>query len=433
MAVSLVTRGAAVAGPQGGYAMEDTLIECCCGLDVHQGSIMACLLTGPANSKPRKQLRRFGTMPAELVELRQWLLAAGCTAVAMESSGVYWIPVYAALEADFELFVANPLRIKQIPGRKTDVKDCEWLARLLRQGMMPKSFVPPKPIRRLRELLRFRRKMVERAASQRNRVIKVLEVAGIKLASVASDVFGVSGHAMLKALAEGSASPAQMAALAKGVLRRRLTDLEQALSVPLEEHQRMMLALSLDSLDYDEAQLAQLEAEIDRHLQPYRAQQQLLMRIPGVDRIIAASIIAEIGVDMSVFQDVAHLVSWAGICPGNNQSADKRFSTRIAHGNPFLKTVLVQAAVSAARKQGSYLKDKFFRLKARRGFRRAAVAMAHKILVIVYHMLKFGRPYQDLGDAYLDQLSRSRTKRNLVRRLERLGYTVVLQPIPARP
>jgi transposase len=423
MAVSLVTRGVAIAGPNGGHAMEDTLIECCGGLDVHQGSIMACVLSGPANSKPRKELRRFATMPADLVQLRQWLRAAGCTAVAMESSGVYWIPVYAALEGHFELVVANPQRIKQIPGRKTDVKDCEWLARLLRQGMMPKSFVPPKPIRQLREMLRFRRKLVERAASQRNRVIKVLEVAGIKLASIVSDVFGVSGHAMLRALAQGTASPAEMAALAKGVLRRRVADLEQALSVPLEEHQRMMLTVSLDSLDHDQVQLAQVEGEIDRHLQPYRAQQLLLMRIPGIDRIIAATIIAEI--------DVAHLVSWAGICPGNNQSADKRFSTRIGHGNPFLKTALVQAAVAASRKQGSYLKDKFFRLKARRGFRRAAVAMARKILVIVYHMLKFGRPYQDLGDTYLDHLSHSRTKRNLLRRLERLGYKVTLQPNPA--
>lgn len=410
---------------------EDTLIECCCGLDVHQGSITACLLSGPANSKPRQQLRRFGTMPADLVELREWLRAEGCTAVAMESSGVYWIPVYAALEPYFEIKVANPQRIKQIPGHKTDVKDGVWMARLLRRGMMPKSFVPPKPIRQLRELLRFRRKLVERAASQRNRVLKVLEVAGIKLASVVSDVFGVSGRAMLRALAQGTASPAQMAALAKGMLRRRLAELEQALSVPLEPHQRLMLTMALDSLDYDDAQVAQLEREIDHHLQPYRAQQRLLMQIPGVDRIIAASLIAELGVDMSVFEDAAHLCSWAGICPGNNQSADKHFSTHIGHGNPFLKTVLVQAAVCASRKRGSYLKDKFFRLKARRGFRRAAVAIAHKILVIVYHMLKSGRPYQDLGDAYLDQLSRSRTKRNLVRRLERLGYKVVLQPIAA--
>ena len=411
--------------------MEETFIECCCGLDVHQGSLVACVLSGSPYSKPSKQLRRFGTMPGDLAALRQWLREAGCTAVAMESSGVYWIPVYAALEADFELLVANPLRIKQIPGRKTDVKDCEWLARLLRQGLMPKSFVPPQPIRQLRELLRFRRKLVERAASQRNRVIKVLELAGIKLASVASDVFGASGRAMLRALAEGSASPAAMAGLAKGALRRKLGELEQALSVPLEPHQRFILTVALESLDHDEAGIARVEREIERQLEPYRAQQQLLMQIPGVNRIIAASLIAELGVDMSVFQDAAHLVSWAGLCPGNHQSADKRFSTRINHGNPFLKAVLVQAAVSASRKHGSYLKDKFFRLKARRGFRRAAVATAHKLLVIVYHMLKFGRPYQDLGDAYLDRLSRSRTKRNLVRRLAGLGYKVLLQPIAA--
>jgi transposase len=411
--------------------MEETFIECGCGLDVHQSSLVACVLSGSPYSKPSKQIRRFGTMPGDLAELRQWLREAACTAVAMESSGVYWIPVYAALEADFELFVANPLRIKQIPGRKSDVKDCEWLAKLLRHGNMPKSFIPPKPIRQLRELLRFRRKMVQRAASQRNRVIKELELAGVKLASVASDVFGASGRAMLKALAKGSASPAEMAALAKASLRRKLVELEQALSVPLEAHQRFIVTVALESLEDDEARIARVEAEIEHRLEPYDAQRQLLMRIPGVARIIAASIIAEIGVDMSAFADVAHLVSWAGLCPGLNQSSDKHFSTHIGHGNPFLKTVLVQAAVTASRKRGSYLKDKFFRLKARRGFRRAAVAMARKILVIVYHMLKVGRPYQDLGDAYLDRLSRSRTKRNLIRRLEGLGYTVTLHPIAA--
>ena len=411
--------------------MEEIFVECGCGLDVHQSSLVACVLSGSPYSKPNKQIRRFGTMPADLAALRQWLREVGCTAVAMESSGVYWIPVYAALEADIELFVANPLRIKQIPGRKSDVKDCEWLARLLRQGNMPKSFVPPEPIRRLRELVRFRRKMVQRAASQRNRVIKELELAGVKLASVASDVFGASGRAMLRALVKGSASPAEMAALAKASLRRKLTELEIALSVPLAEHQRFILAIALESLEHDETRIAQVEGEIEWRLEPYRTQQQLLMRIPGIDRIIAASIIAEIGVDMSAFEDVAHLASWAGICPGLNQSSDKRLSTHIGRGNPFLKAVLVQAAVTGCRKRGSYLKDKFFRLKARRGFRRAAVAMARKILVIAYYMLKSGRPYQDLGDTYLDRLSRSRTKRNLVRRLEGLGYKVHLTPLAA--
>ena len=229
--------------------MEEIFIECCCGLDVHQSSLVACVLNGSPYRKPSKQIRSFGTMPADLAALREWLRQTGCTAVAMESSGVYWIPAYAALEADFELFIANPLRIKQIPGRKSDVKDCEWLAKLLRQGNMPKSFVPPKPIRQLRELLRFRRKMVQRAASQRNRVIKELEVAGIKLASVASNVFGASGRAMLKALAQGKASPAEMATLAEGSLRGKLPELEQALSVPLEEHQRFILTIALESLE----------------------------------------------------------------------------------------------------------------------------------------------------------------------------------------
>src|SRR5215471_500505 len=411
--------------------MEDTFVEVGCGLDVHQGSIMACLLSGPPSTTRRKEIRRFGTMPADLVTLREWLRAAGCTAVAMESTGVYWIPVYAALEGHFELKVANPQRIKQIPGRKTDVKDCDWMAGLLREGRMPKSFVPPKPIRQLRELVRFRRRLVETVAGVRNRAIKELELAGIKLASILSDVFGASRRAMLKALAKGKASPVEMAALAKGALRRRVPELEQALSVQLEEHQRLMVDSALALLEFGEAEVTRIDRKIDQHLRPYQAQMELLMRIPGVDRLIAASLIAELGVDMNAFEDVIHLSSWAGICPGNNQSAGKRFSSHIGHGNPYLKTALVQAAVCAARKRGSYLKDKFFRLKARRGYRRAAVAMAHKILVIAYHMLKFGRPYQDLGEAYLDRLSHSRTKRNLVQRLERLGYKVTLHAIAA--
>ena len=405
----------------------DAVVETGCGLDVHQGSLVACLLSGAR--QPHKQIKRFGTMPADLVELRQWLCAAGCRAVAMESTGVYWMPIYAALEADFELVVGNPQRIKQVPGRKTNVKDCEWLAQLLRHGLIAPSFVPPAPIRQLRELLRFRRKLVEMLASQRNRLLKVLEIAGLKLASVASDVFGVSGRAMLKALAQGSATPKQLAELARGVLRRRLAELEAALSMPLQEHQRLMLAIGLDLLEGSEAQLARLERVIEQHLEPYHAPLQLLLQIPGVDRIVAASLIAEVGVDMTVFKDAAHLSSWAGRCPGNHQSAGKRLSTRVGQGNPFLKTALVQAALGAARKKGSYFRDKFYRLKARRGYRRAVVALARKLLIVAYHLLKSGRPFQELGDAYLDQLSRSRTKRTLVRRLERLGFRVTLEPL----
>jgi transposase len=364
--------------------MADTFVEVCCGLDVHQGSIMACLISGPPHAIRRKEIRRFGTMPVDLIALREWLRAAGCTAVAMASTGVYWIPVYAALEGHFALRVANPQRIKQIPGRKTDVKDCDWIAGLLREGRMPKSFVPPKPIRQLRELVRFRRRLVETVAGVHHRAIKELERAGIKLASILSDVLGASGRAMLKALAQGKASPAEMAALAKGALRRRMPELEQALSVQLEEHQRLMVDSALALLEFGEAEVTRIDRKIDQHLQPYQAQMELLMRILGVDRIIAASLIAELGVDMNAFEDVIHLSSWAGICPGNNESAGKRFSSHIGHSNPYLKTALVQAAVCAARKRGSYLKDKFFRLKARRGYRRAAVAMAHKILVIAY-------------------------------------------------
>ena len=405
-----------------------TLVERGCGLDVHQATVVACLLIVRKDGKVQKQLRTFGTTTRELLSLREWLLSQGCSHVAMESTGVYWKPVYAILEGALQIVVANAQHVKKVPGRKTDVKDAEWIADLLCHGLLRPSFIPPKPIRELRDLTRYRRKLVESQSAERNRLLQVLETANIKLSSVATDVFGVSGRLMLQALIEGEATPQEIAELAKRRLRSKIPALQLALEGRVEEHHRFLLKLQLQRLESVEKDLETLEQRIQKKLEPYAAQLALLDEIPGVDWTLAAVIIAELGVDMSVFENVSQLASWAGVCPGNNESAGKRKSSRIPKGNMYLKTALVEAANAAARAKGTYLRDKFYRLKARRGYKRAAVAIAHKILVSIYHMLSQQIAYHDLGDLYLDHLNQHHLTRNLVHRLERLGYSVTLTP-----
>ena len=324
------------------------------------------------------------------------------------------------------MILGNAQHIKNVPGRKTDVKDSEWLADLARHGLIAKSFVPPKPLRQLRELLRYRRKLMESRTAERNRLLKLLETANIKLASVVTDVFGVSGRLMLDALIEGTATPATMAALAKGVLRKKTRDLEHALEGRVEAHHRFLLGLQLRRLDQADADLAVLDARIDEALTPYQPQCQLLQQIPGVNRVVAAVVVAELGTDMGVFRSAQHAAAWAGVCPGNNESAGKHKGAGARKGNVHLRTALVEAAVAASHKKGSYLRDKFYRLRARRGTKRAAMAIGHKILIAAYHMLATGLPYRDLGATYLVGVEKRRTTRNLVRRLERLGYEVTL-------
>ena len=404
-------------------------LECGCGLDVHQASVVACLLVIRKGGRVQKQLRSFGTTTRELLALREWLAAQHCTHVAMESTGVYWKPIYAILEGgELEIVVANALQIKKVPGRKTDVKDAEWIADLLCHGLLRPSFVPPAPIRELRDLTRYRRKLVESRSAERNRLLKLLESANIKLASVATNVFGLSGQRMLDALIEGKANLPEMADLAIGRLRNKIPQLELALEGKLQEHHRFLLQLQRSRMEAVESDLAILEQRIQQKLQPYAAQLALLREIPGVDLTLAAIIIAELGVDMTVFQSPSRLASWAGVCPGNNESAGKRKSSRVPKANLYLKTALVEAANAAARAKGTYLRDKFYRLKARRGYKRATVAIAHKILVAIYHMFSQGAHYNDLGDLYLDKLNTHQVTRTLVHRLERLGYVVTLAP-----
>ena len=409
----------------------EAIVERTCGLDVHQATVVACLLVGAADRKPRKEVRTFGTMTPDLVRLREWLRTEGCTHVGMESTGIYWMPVYAILEDEFELVVGNATHIKQVPGRKTDVKDSEWIADLLRHGLIRRSFVPPKPLRELRDLLRYRRKLVESQTAERNRMLKLLETANIKLATVASDVFGVSGRRMLRALLEGTLTPEQMAELAKGSLRKKLTVLASALDGRVEDHHRFLLSMQLQRMEEVEATIKRLDERIDEKLVPYQEQHRRLTQIPGVDRIGAAVIIAELGVDMSVFPTVRHAAAWAGVCPGNNESAGKRKGTPGRRGNTHLTTALVQAAVCASRTKGTYLKEKYWKLKARRGPMRAALAVAHKILIAAYHMLATGADHEDLGPTHLDRLSITTTKNALVKRLERLGYQVTLKEATA--
>jgi transposase len=406
----------------------DVIVERCAGLDVHQASVVACVLIGQPGRRPRKEVRSFGTMTRDLEALRGWLEELGVSHVGMESTGVYWRPVHAILEDRFTLIVGNAHHIKAVPGRKTDVKDAEWLADLVRHGLIKASFVPPPAIRELRDLVRLRRSLVEARATERNRTLKLLETANIKLASVATDVFGASGMAMLEALAENKAAPAEMAELARGTLRRKREPLAWALEGRMTEHHRYVLAFHLRRLAAIEVDLRALDARIEEQVRPFQAQQQLLQQIPGVDALVAATIIAEIGIDMSVFGNARRLAAWAGVCPGNHESAGRRKSGTTRRGNVHLKTALVTAAVCASRTKGTYYKDKYHRLRARRGRLRAAMAIAHKILIAAYHMLAGGVPYRELGEAFLDQQARHRTVRHLLHRLNHLGYDVMLQP-----
>ena len=407
--------------------MEPT-VERVGGIDVGQATVVATVLVGGPHERAKAETRTFRTVTRELLEMREWFLAKRVTHVALESTGVYWQPVYALLEDTFEVIVGNAHHIKNVPGRKTDVKDSAWLAELARHGLIAKSFVPPKPIRQLRDLLRYRRKLVESRTAERNRLLKLLETANIKLASMMTDVFGVSGQLMLRALLGGHATPADMAPLAKGRLRKKVADLELALEGRLEEHHRFLLRLQLQRLDQVAADVALLDTRIDEALLPYQAACQLLPQIPGVHRVVAAVLIAELGPDMRVFPSARHVAAWAGMCPGNNESAGKRKPAPARKGNVHLRTALVEAAVAASHKKGSYLREKFYRLRARCGTKRAAVAIGHRILVAAYHMLSTGASYHDLGAAYLDRVEERRVTRTLVRRLERLGYNVTIQP-----
>lgn len=404
----------------------DVLYPRCCGLDVHKKMVTACVITPKV-----KETRTFGTVTAELLKLNEWLIQCKVTHVAMESTGVYWKPIYNLLEDSFNLVLVNAQHIKALPGRKTDVKDAEWIADLLRHGLVRGSFVPDRDQRELRELARYRRTLVEERAREVNRIQKVLEGANIKLSSVATDIVGVSGKAMLEAMINGVDDPKVLAEMAKGTLRRKKASLEEALQGIVCDHQKMLLKIQIDHLDFLDKQIAQLDAEISNRMRLEEDVIERLDSIPGIDRRNAEDILAEIGTDMSRFPTSAHLSSWAGLCPGNNQSGGKRKSGRTRNGNRWLCSALVRGARASTRRSNNYLSALYHRIVRRRGDKRATIAVAHSIAETIHSMLTKGTTYQDLGYLYFDKRDQERTVRRAVQRLENLGYKVSLQTAEA--
>jgi transposase len=406
--------------------------ERCCGLDVHKRVVAACVLIPGPDNQPHKELRTFGTTSEDLERLADWLSERGVSQVVLESTGSYWKPVWNILEErGFGLVLANAQHVKQVPGRKTDVRDAEWLAEVLRHGLIRGSFVPDRAQRELRELTRYRTSLVEERTAAVNRLQKVLEGANIKLASVASDVTGASARAMLAELVAGATDAVALADLAQGRLRERIPALQRALSGRVGAHQRFLLAQQLAHIDFLEEQIGQLDAEVARRTRPFEAAIARLDTIPGVSRRIAEILVAEIGTALDRFPTPGHLASWAGLCPGNDESAGRRRSGKTRKGSPALRRALVQAAHAAARSKATYLGAQYRRLAARRGAKRAAVAVGHTILVIAYHLLTRSTVYQDLGPFYFDERDRDAVRRRLVGRLEKLGYKVTAEPTAA--
>ncbi|WP_126427041.1 IS110 family transposase [Brevibacillus marinus] len=397
-----------------------------CGLDVHEKTVVTCILT-----PDEKEIRTFSTMTDDLLQMVDWIKSKGCTHAAMESTGSYWKPVYNLLETEQIQTLVNAQHIKHVPGRKTDVKDAEWIASLLRHGLLQGSFIPPRDQRELRELIRYRRGLIEERAREVNRIQKVLEGANIKLSSVASDILGKSARAMIEALISGNEDPEALSELALRCLKNKKEDLRRALKGLIGPHQRLMLRTQLRHIDELDALIQQLDEEIKRRMLPFEEDLERLNTIPGVARRTAEQIIAETGTDMSRFPSAAHLCSWAGLAPGNNESAGKRKSGRTTKGNPKLRSALLEAARAAARTKNTYLSSLYHRIAARRGANRAAaaVAVAHRILIIVYHLLKDKQNYRELGPHHYEERRREQVAKQALRKLQSLGYTVTIETI----
>lgn len=434
------------------------IYPCCCGLDVHKKLIVACLVRTTAAGERRKETRSFTTMTNAILALGEWLTSAGCTHVAMESTGVFWQPIWNLLEGQFAVLLVNAQHIKAVPGRKTDVKDAEWIADLLQHGLLRPSFVPPHPQRQLRTLTRYRTTLLAERARVVNRLQKVLEDTNLKLSAVATNIVGLSARAMLRALLEGETDPQVLASCARGKLRTKRAQLEEALVGQIQEQHHFVLSSELAHLEFLEEQIARCDATIEQFIAqtasavppaqepllpltpdgndqvpspatplPYHQAVHLLDTLPGVNQRIAQIIVAEIGVDMQRFPSAAHLASWVGLCPGNHQSAGKQLRGTTRKGDRWLRQALIEAAQGALRTKGTYLRAQGERLTRRRGKKRAVVAVAHTILRMAYYMLTRSQPYQDLGSNYFDERERTAIARQSVRRLEHLGFQVTLQ------
>jgi transposase len=409
----------------------EVLYPHCAGLDVHKDTVVACV-RHMANGLVRREVRTFKTTTGDLLALSDWLAGEGCTHIAMDATGVYWRPVWHVLsDGDFALVLANAAHVKNVPGRKTDVNDAVWLADLLAHGLIRGSFVPDAQTQEMRNLLRTRKQLVRERSSHIQRLQKTLEDANIKLDSVISDVMGLSGRAMIEALIAGESDPDRLAELAHRRIKALPEQLREALRGRVTRHHRFLLRLHLQQIDAIDGAIGEIDQEVDAHVEPFRATIELLTTIPGVSELSARIILAEIGRDMGRFPTAGHLISWAGLCPKNDESAGKRRSTRMRKGAPWLKTTLMQCAWAAARKKASYLQAQFHRLRSRRGAKKAIGALAASILTIIYHMLIDGTLYHDLGPDHLDRRAKAAQTRRLITRLQHLGYAVQIIPLAA--
>lgn len=409
----------------------EIIAGCCAGLDVHKDSVEACVRRVEQEGKLYQQIRHWGTTTRELMAMGQWLQSEGVTQVAMESTGVYWKPIFNILEANFEVLLVNAQRLKHVPGRKTDVQDCQWIAQLLQHGLLRGSFIPPRWQRELRDLTRQRAQVIGEHSRISNRIQKVLEDANIKLGSVASDVVGVSGRHMLQAIIGGENDPAQLADLARRRLREKIPQLQEALYGKITEHHRWMLGLLWDQLTATEEFLARLDERIVQLSRPQQPALEKLDAIPGIDRRVAEVVLAEIGPDMSPFPSDAHLASWAGVCPGNNESAGKRRSGKTTKGSRWLRQALIQAAWAASHKKNSYFQAHAQNLMRRRGRKRGLVAVAHSLLLVIYHILRDATEYHDLGRDFLDRVRGEHLIRYHLKQLQQLGVTLTITPAAA--
>jgi len=443
----------------------ELLYERCAGLDVHKKNVKACFASPGEGGKRQKETRTYLTMTQDLLEMRDWLKEQGCTHIAMEATGVYWKPIYNLLEGDFEILVVNAHHIKTVPGRKTDVKDAEWIADLLSHGLLSASFIPSAPQREWRELTRYRTKLVEERAREVNRLQKTLEDTNLKLGDVVSDVMGKAAQMILRAVVDGETDPVRLAAFAVGRVRASQEALERALTGKVTAHHRFLLGEHLTQIEHLDEAIRRVSEEIARRLSPsepptpepdeenqsvsqnacessesplspgprpplsWQQAVEIIDQITGISQRVAQGLLAEIGVNMGQFPSAKHLASWGGICPGNHESAGKRLSGKTRKGNPYARQLLIQAAHAASHSKNTYLAAQYRRIAARRGAKKAAVAVGHSILVIIYHLLRDGSAYQDLGGNYFDERDRQVVQKQLLRRLERMGYQVELQPM----
>lgn len=411
--------------------MQD-LLEICCGLDVHKDMVVACLLKGNLGSEPEEEIREFSTLLSGLENMKTWLLENNCTDIALESTGVYWFPIYNVLEAiseddvKFNTIVANPHHMKNVPGKKTDIKDSRWIAGLLRAGLLAPSYIPPRDIRELRDWTRYRKILIQEMTGHKNRIEKQLQACGFKLSSVLTDIFGITGMLLIQKLCQcGYISPEEVLSHLRGTVRNKLDDVKQAVNGKMSEHDRRFLSMLVRNYEQCLREIEAVEAEIETCSRKFDGAITLLETIPGINRLTATTIISEIGIDLSMFPSAAHLCSWAGMVPGDNESAGKKKSTRLRKGNPHVKSVICQCAWAATKSKKNYLREWFWKLSRRRGTKKAVIALGHKLLIIIYHMLTTGEVYDENRYSEVKTRMDESKKQKLIAEAKKYGLVLV--------